>query len=364
MEINIFFILIFIFIIGSLIITCLVFPFSLFINKQFLNLEKKIIFKYTFYFNFFYFLSFFLSFLISSTLTRFLYYYIVLFIYAFLIGVLFWILYFILYLLRRKQRILLSRFFKYFFLVFYLGIFLLGIYNFEKPTAIETFNLSSDKITQNYTFVHLSDIQYGSVSKNYMNNILKLALGQDPDFIVMTGDLVDFNNYQLEDFEYFNNITIPIYFQRGNHEFIHNISSIQKIVNTIDSIITLNNSKGEFNEEIELIGIDYNRSQDFYINQLDNLELNNSKFSILLFHEPKFVEYASSKGYDLQLYGHVHGGQFFPFTKIVDYMYNYSDGYFKINQSTIYVTDGAGLWGPRYRLGSQNEIVVFNLEVK
>ena len=49
---------------------------------------------------------------------------------------------------------------------------------------------------------------------------------------------------------------------------------------------------------------------------------------------------------------------------LVDAIYDYSDGFYEINSTKIYTTDGAGLWGPRLRLGSQNEIVIFNLKKK
>jgi len=73
------------------------------------------------------------------------------------------------------------------------------------------------------------------------------------------------------------------------------------------------------------------------------------------------VERAVQHGFDLQIYAHTHAGQMWPFTWVVDAMYEYSDGAYKVNDSFIYTSDGAALWGPRLRLGSQNEITLFKL---
>jgi predicted MPP superfamily phosphohydrolase len=123
----------------------------------------------------------------------------------------------------------------------------------------------------------------------------------------------------------------------------------------------LNNKKAVFGG-LEIVGIDYERSNDLFKDYLSGIELDDEKYSMLLYHEPRNVEFAAGYGFDLLLYGHTHGGQIFPATIIVDLMYDYSDGFYEIFDTKVYVTDGAGLWGPKMRLGSQNEIVVFDLK--
>ncbi len=113
--------------------------------------------------------------------------------------------------------------------------------------------------------------------------------------------------------------------------------------------------------EIEIVGIDYNRRRNHLSEQLKTLPLNKNKFSILAYHEPVQTDVAVNHGFDLILYGHTHGGQIWPYTHLVDWIYPFGDGLFKVDNSTIYTSDGVSLWGPRMRLGSQNEIVIFNL---
>lgn len=237
---------------------------------------------------------------------------------------------------------------------------MISIYNFEKGISVENVEITSDKISQEYRFVQVSDIQYGTVTKNYLNKIIKLIIEQDADFVVFTGDLVDFDNYVEEDLEILNTIPVPVYFERGNHEFYHFPGKILSYLESIGPVDVLLNEKISFNE-IDIVGIDYQSNGSTYKSLIDSIALDVNQFSILLYHEPKNVEYSAGLGFDLLLYGHTHGGQIWPFTEAVDYIYKYADGLFKVGESYVYTSDGAALWGPRMRLGSQNEIVVFTL---
>ena len=62
------------------------------------------------------------------------------------------------------------------------------------------------------------------------------------------------------------------------------------------------------------------------------------------------------------LSGHTHGGQIFPVTLIVKWLYEYPQGLTLLENFALYTTDGAGLWGPNLRLGTQNEIAVFTIK--
>ena len=82
---------------------------------------------------------------------------------------------------------------------------------------------------------------------------------------------------------------------------------------------------------------------------------------ILLDHQPFHLEEAVKEGIDLQLSGHTHHGQFFPFNLITGAMYEMSWGYLRKGSSHFYVSCGAGTWGPPVRLGNRPEIVVIDL---
>ncbi len=347
-------------IVAQLLLGVCTFPFMLMLNKQFFHCEKAKILTYTFGFNVVYMIIFIFSRLISVEITRISSYYLGIMAVAFTVSFIYWMLNVFLWVFRARE-LLDFKFVKYFFSLSFIFLVILSIYNFEKPLAVESYSINSSKLDRDYKFVQISDIQYGTVNQEYMENVLDLALAQNPEFIVFTGDLIDFEKYEKEDFDKFKTLGVPVYFERGNHEFYHFPDKIFEYLSDIETITVLNNKKVNFGE-LEIVGIDYERSNDLFKDYLNGIKLDDDKFSMLLYHEPRNVEFAAGYGFDLLLYGHTHGGQIFPATLIVDLMYDYSDGFYEIFDTFVYVTDGAGLWGPKMRLGSQNEIVVFNLK--
>lgn len=292
-------------------------------------------------------------------IVRILYYYLGLLNFAFFISI------FVLLLKVVVEKIFknnnLKKYYKYTFLFFFFLISILSIYNFSNLN-IQKFDLYSDKVDKDYKIVQISDIQYWSVDKKYLEKVINLAISQKPDFIVFTWDLIDFEWYKLQDFNIFNDVKVPIYFERWNHEFYHFPEKILSYLKQLSSVKLLLNEKVSFNNYIDLVWIDFDtREEDNYLIVADWIELNQNKFNILLYHAPEYVEYSAHKWFDLQLYGHTHWGQIWPFTILVDFIYKYWDWFFTVWNSNIYTTDWAALWGPKMRLWSQNEITVFNI---
>ncbi|MDH4128146.1 MAG: metallophosphoesterase, partial [Spirochaetota bacterium] len=83
---------------------------------------------------------------------------------------------------------------------------------------------------------------------------------------------------------------------------------------------------------------------------------------ILLAHQPKSIYAASKAGFDLQLSGHTHGGQYIPFKYFAKLIHPVVKGLHKINNTWIYVSKGTGYWGPPIRLGSPSEITLIKLK--
>lgn len=279
--------------------------------------------------------------------------------YAFCISIFYWLVYGALSLSKR-QSLIVGRRWAYGYIALVCFFSLWAIYNFYKPIVVEEFTLSSNKISQPYRFVQVTDIQYGTTTRQEMDNILDTAYAQNPDFIVFTGDLIDFNSYSFEDFARLAASPVPVFFIRGNHEFYHQPERLMRYLKKLEPLDVLINRSTSF-KELHIIGLDFSREQGNVAKQLSNIEIDADKFSILLDHAPNDVDVAVGHKIDLLLYGHIHGGQMWPYTWVVDAMYKYSDGAYQLNNSFIYTSDGASLWGPRMRLGSQNEIAVFNL---
>jgi len=85
--------------------------------------------------------------------------------------------------------------------------------------------------------------------------------------------------------------------------------------------------------------------------------------SILLVHTPNLPQIAEEAGVSLQLCGHTHRGQFFPFTLIVSRIYRqFAYGLNRLRGLTIYTSSGAGTLGPPFRVGTNPEIVLIRFE--
>ena len=90
----------------------------------------------------------------------------------------------------------------------------------------------------------------------------------------------------------------------------------------------------------------------------------NSDLKILLAHQPKDIEYATKYNFDIQFSGHTHGGQYFPFSILVQMANPYLKGLHKKDNTWIYINQGTGYWGPPLRLGVESEITLITLETK
>ena len=233
-------------------------------------------------------------------------------------------------------------------------------YNYHKPEAVVELTMTSKKIAQPVRFAHISDLQYGTTSRTEMIDKMRRVYALDPDFIVFTGDLVDFEGYRTDDFAVLAESPVPIFFERGNHEFYHDPSRLLADLNRVETLRMLINRSDRYGE-VDIVGVDFGQRDGHLARQLENIPLDPDRFSILLYHEPIDIPVASRHGFDMMLYGHTHGGQIWPYTWGVDWLYEYADGLYKLGDSLVYTTDGLSLWGPRMRLGSQNEIVIITL---
>ena len=156
---------------------------------------------------------------------------------------------------------------------------------------------------------------------------------------------------------------LGIYMVPGNHEYISGIDeSVRFIKDTPiqllrDSVITLTNG-------IQLIGRDDRANPARSSLQELMVNIDKSKPIILLDHQPYKLMESEIAGIDLQFSGHTHRGQVWPMSLVTDYLFEQSHGYRQWGNSHIYVSSGLSLWGPPFRIGTESEMVVFQLSMK
>lgn len=211
--------------------------------------------------------------------------------------------------------------------------------------------------------VQISDVHIGSTSPQLLKTIVEKINSLDPDLVVITGDLMDnLNGRTSKALKSLDNLKAQVFLVTGNHEGYIGLDKVAKALSDT-KVKLLRNESVEFGQ-IRIIGIDddnYGGNLDWLLNELNT---DDSKFSLLLFHRPTGLKAASAAGIDLVLSGHTHRGQIFPFHFFVRPFYKYMAGLYKHNDTHLYVTPGTGTWGPRMRLGSQSEIVLVQLRTE
>ena len=204
--------------------------------------------------------------------------------------------------------------------------------------------------------------------EDFFHRVIKKIESLKPDAVFLTGDLFDGSE---SDFSWvnspLNNLNAPLglYYSLGNHDFTLGADRVIDLLSGEDIIVLSN--RMIVKEGLQIIGLDFNPDRNF---NLDRAILAHSGYSaatpsILLFHEPKETVKSQGVGIDLQLSGHTHAGQMFPFNFVARYFYhNHAHGLFRRGDYTLSVTAGVGTWGPPMRTGSRSEIVELTLRKK
>lgn len=253
-----------------------------------------------------------------------------------------------------------------------------GFYNSRKGPLVkkqDVFLKNLPKEFENFTIAQISDLHVGpTIKKSYVNNVLNQISQVNPDMIAVTGDLIDGSvDHLRKDLEPFMDLSAPYgtYFVTGNHEYY---SGVDQWLDETDRLgmINLINSNTKIikaNSEIFLAGITDYRAHQIKKSHRSNPALalkniSNDKIKILLAHQPNSIYAVNEVGADLQLSGHTHGGQFWPFNYPTKFANAYLSGLHDHNGTQIYVNSGTGYWGPPLRLGVPAEITLVCLKTK
>lgn len=213
--------------------------------------------------------------------------------------------------------------------------------------------------------VALSDMHLGyTIGKGELREWVKLINQEKPDLVLIAGDIVDGDTRPvLEDklSEEINQIQAPIYAVLGNHEYIGGEARERHFLGQT-KIQLLQDSVALHNNSLYIVGRDdrSNRARRSTAELVQSLD--KTKPIILLDHQPYHLEESEVAGVDLQLSGHTHRGQVFPINLIVDRIYEQSHGYLKKGNTHYYISSGMGIWGGKYRIGTQSEYVVITLK--
>ncbi|WP_405293318.1 metallophosphoesterase [Methanobrevibacter sp.] len=244
----------------------------------------------------------------------------------------------------------------------------LGIYNYYKAhkLVVNEKTLFFDNLDGEINIAHLSDVHFGSVRhKSIIREVsLKLQELEDTcDIAIISGDLADGSCVvEEDDLMAFGDVGMPVVFTPGNHDFY---PGIENVINAAKKagIIVLDNDVFEF-KNLNIYGLTYS-FEDIEMPSMEELQscLNPDKINIINYHVPSYWEEFSALGFNIQLSGHTHGGQFYPVLWFGNILFGYNMGLFRNKfGSYLHVTTGVGSMDTPMRWGTDSEIVVLKLK--
>ena len=229
----------------------------------------------------------------------------------------------------------------------------------SKKIKIKNLSLKSELIDKSLKFVFISDVHIGSNHPSSLKKIVSAIIKLDPIFLIIGGDLIDSSSFKIEDLEEFKKFKKPIYFVTGNHEYY--VKNSKKHLQDFQNIgIQILNNESLQTNGINLIGLSDNISDESKISYFEKL-FQKKLFNLLIVHKPSIWNKVSTKA-NLMLSGHTHNGQIFPFNYVVKLKFPENYGLYKRMNNHLYVSSGSATWGPKIRIGSNNEIIQVELK--
>jgi uncharacterized protein len=255
-------------------------------------------------------------------------------------------------------------------LIWSLSAVVYGYYEAEQ-IKVERIVLKTDKIPEKagiVKVVQVSDVHLGLiVQQRRLGKIMAVVRKLNPDILVSTGDLVDGQLNHLGGLiAPLKELSPPLgkFAIMGNHEFY---AGIDTSVNFMEKAgFTVLRGKGvTVGDLVNIAGVDDITNRAFGYTQVSEKTLLSSlpkeKFTLLLKHRP-VADREAVDLFDLQLSGHTHKGQIFPFRYVTKLFFPMYNGYFKLSEtSRLYASRGSGTWGPPIRFLTPPEVTLIEL---
>jgi len=224
-----------------------------------------------------------------------------------------------------------------------------------------------------FCIAQISDVHVGSaIRRDYVQAIVDAVNDLHPDLIAVTGDVVDGPVRELAPH------TAPLaklsarhgaFFVTGNHEYYSGEHAWTAEFRRLGLEVLVNEHRVLSHDGVALViaGV-----TDYSAHHFDPAQRSDpaaalagapleAAAKILLAHQPRSAPAAAQAGYDLQLSGHTHGGQFWPWNLFVRFQQPFTAGLHRLNRLWVYVSRGTGYWGPPNRFGAPSEITRLRL---
>lgn len=251
---------------------------------------------------------------------------------------------------------------------------LLGLLNARRRARIVKVDIPIANLPEalhGFSIVQISDIHVGpTIKRRYLDAIVDAVNQLEADLVAVTGDLVDGSVDKL------GMHTEPLsrlkarhgsYFVTGNHEYYSGAIAWTDELTRL-GLRVLNNEHvvlAHAGAQIIIAGVTDYSAHLFHPEQrsdpLGAIAGAPAGPKILLAHQPRSAFAAAGAGYDLQISGHTHGGQFWPWNHFVRFQQPFTAGLRHVNGLLVYISRGTGYWGPPKRFGAPSEITRLRL---
>ena len=224
-----------------------------------------------------------------------------------------------------------------------------------------------------FSIAQVSDVHIGStVQAEKIAFISQKVQELNPDLYVITGDLIDGTVADLGDqVKQLLNVSTPhgTYFCTGNHEYYSGAlnwcgfleAQGVQVLNNQHQVIEVPGGKIMMAGVTDLHGGRFIEAHQCQPELACKDAPDDVDVRILLAHQPKVAFLTEQGQYDLQLSGHTHGGQYFPYNYLIHLVQKYVAGLYRHEDMWVYVNRGTTFWGPPMRLGPEQEITLLKL---
>ncbi len=254
--------------------------------------------------------------------------------------------------------------------LFIVAIFVYGSLNYNNKVRVPLIVTTQKPLPRDYRIVMMSDLHLGyHNTRSDLARWVDLVNSEHPDLILIAGDIIDISVRPLieEDMAAeLRRLQAPVYACLGNHEYYSGEPRAEQFYRDA-RINLLIDSAAVIDSALVIIGRDdrTNRRRKPLSQLTENLNPQSSdlksSYTIVLDHQPYNLERTEACGIDFQLSGHTHRGQVWPISWITDALYECSWGSHRRGTTQYYVSSGIGIWGGKFRIGTQSEYVVATL---
>ena len=253
------------------------------------------------------------------------------------------------------------------------GISFYAVHEAVKEPFVKQVSFSSPLLSSDFHIIQLSDLHINrSASAEHLQRLVETVNSLKPDAILLTGDIVDDRIKYLDSYmDILKGLKAKhgVYFSVCNHETYNGLPSILKKLYGMGIKVLLNRGEKIPETNIFVAGIPDKQTAaaSEYLSVNFNKAAKGSSekdYRILLSHSPEMADYINADSFNLVLAGHTHGGQIFPFHLLVKQANKYLAGTYQVNGVDVYVSRGAGYWGPPMRILAPSEITDITIKAE